>query len=71
MLGDLKRRLLFWRKARRHLEDLSAEQLRHIIAESDYISAAVDATDGLLKPEDMERVKALTRMLKEINDNHR
>ena len=48
-------------------ENLPAEQLRHIIAESDHISAAVDSTKGLLKPEDMERLKALTRTLEEIN----
>ena len=49
------------------VENLPAEQLRHIIAESDHISAAVDSTQGLLKPEDMERLKALTRTLEEIN----
>jgi hypothetical protein len=46
--------------------EYSAGQLRHIIAESDHISAAVDSTHWLLKREDME-IKALTPTLEEIN----
>ena len=67
MLAELKKRLFFWKRNKSRLENLPAEQLRHIIAESDHISAAVDSTQGLLKPEDMERLKALTRTLEEIN----
>lgn len=66
MLAELKKRLFFWKRKSR-LENLPAEQLRHVIAESDHILAAVDATQGLLKPEDLERLKALTRTLEEIN----
>jgi hypothetical protein len=66
VLAELKKRLFFWKRKSR-LENLPAEQLRHIIAESDHISAAVDSTEGLLKPEDMERLTALTRTLEEIN----
>jgi hypothetical protein len=58
--------LFFWKRKSR-LENLPAEELRHIIAESDHISAAVDSTHGLLKPEDTERLKALTRTLEGIN----
>lgn len=46
----------------------SAEELRHIKDESEYISGVVDSTEGLLKPEDMERVKALTRKLQDITN---
>jgi hypothetical protein len=67
VLTALKNRLLFWKKADNLLENLPAEQLRHIMTESDHISAVVDSTHGLLKPEDMERLKALTRTLEEIN----
>jgi hypothetical protein len=67
VLAELKKRLFFWKRNKSRLENLPAEQLRHIIAESDHISAAVDSTQGLLKPEDMERLKALTRTLEEIN----
>ena len=68
MFTGLMKRLLFWRKeSENRLERLPAEQLRHIIAESDHISAVVDSTEGLLKLEDMERLKALTRTLEEIN----
>jgi hypothetical protein len=59
--------LFFWKRNKSRLENLPAEQLRHIIAESDHISAAVDSTEGLLKPVDMERLTALTRTLEEIN----
>ena len=67
MLRELKKRLLFWKRNKSRLESLSAEQLRHIVVESDHISAAVDSTQGLLKPEDMARLTALTRMLEDIN----
>jgi len=67
VLAELKKRLFFWKRNTSRLENLSTEQLRHIIAESDHISAAVESTNGLLKPEDMERLKALTQMLEEIN----
>src|SRR5438552_9358473 len=57
--------LLYWwgtrRDSNKHstvLEQLSAGELRHIKTESDYISATVKSTQGLLKPEDMERLKA-------------
>jgi len=63
----LKNRLFFWKKGKNRLEKLPVEQLRHIITESDYLSAVVDSTQGLLKPEDMERLKAFTRTLEEIN----
>ena len=68
MLAELKNRLFFWKRNKSRLENLPAEQLRHIIAESDHISAAVDSTQGVLKPEDMERLKALTRTLEGINE---
>jgi len=67
VLAELKKHLFFWKRKRSRLENLPAGQLRYIIAESDHISAAVDSTQGLLKPEDMERLKALTRTLEEIN----
>jgi hypothetical protein len=63
----LKKRLFFGKRTKPRLENLPAKQLQHIIAESDHISAAVDSTQGLLKPDDMERLKALTRTLEEIN----
>ena len=66
MFAELTKRLYFWKKGSR-LENLPKEQLRHIIVEADHISAAVESTEGLLKPEDMERLKALTRTLDEIN----
>jgi hypothetical protein len=66
VLAELKKRLFFWKRTKSPLENLPAEQLRHIIVESDHISAAVDSTQGLLKPEDMERLKLLTRTLEEI-----
>jgi hypothetical protein len=68
VLAALKKHLFFWKRNKSRLENLSAEQLRHIIAESDHISAAVDSTQGLLKPEDMARLTALTRMLEKINN---
>jgi hypothetical protein len=43
------------------------DELQYIKNEADYISAAVDSTKGLLKPEDLERVIALTRVLEQIN----
>jgi hypothetical protein len=67
VLAELKKRLFFWKRNKSRFETLSAGELRHIIAESDHISAAVDSTEGLLKPEDMARLKALTRTLEEIN----
>jgi hypothetical protein len=66
VLAELKKRLFFWKNKPR-LESLPAEQLCHIIAESDHVSAAVDSTQGLLKPEDMKRLTVLTRTLEEIN----
>ncbi len=63
MLAELKKRLFFWKRNNPRLENLPAEQLRHIITESDHISAAVDSTQGRLTPEGMERLKALTRTL--------
>jgi hypothetical protein len=66
VLAELKKRLFFWKRKSR-LENLPAEQLHHIIAESDHISGVVESTQGLVKPEDMERLKALTRTLEEIN----
>ena len=66
MLAELKKRLFFWKRKSR-LKNLPADQLRHIIAESDYISAAVESAQGPLKHEDMERLKALTRTREEIN----
>jgi hypothetical protein len=68
VLAEVKKRFFFWKKNKSRLEILPTEQLRHIIAESDHISTAVDSTQGLLKPEDMERLKALTRTLEEINE---
>ena len=38
-----------------------------MIAESDHISAALDLSKGLLKPEDVARLTELTRMLENIN----
>ena len=70
MLVQLKKRLFFWKRNRSRLENLPAKQLRHIIAESDHISAVVESTDGLLQPEDMERLKALTKTLEEITSGH-
>ena len=67
VLAELKNRLFFWRRKKSRLENLPSDQLRHIIAESDHISAAVDSTQGLLKPEDMARLTELTRMLEKIN----
>jgi hypothetical protein len=63
----LNNRLFFWKEEGTRRENLPADQLRHIIPGSDHISAVVDSTQGLLKPEDMERLKALTRTLEEIN----
>jgi hypothetical protein len=43
---ELKKRLFFWKRKSR-LENLPAEQQRHIIAESDHISAAVAFNRGV------------------------
>ena len=67
MLARLKKRLFFWKRNESRLDNLPAEQLRHVAAESDHISAALDSTQGLPKPEDMKRLKALTRTLEEIS----
>jgi hypothetical protein len=48
-------------------EQLPVDELQYIKNETDYIRAAVDSTEGLLKPEDLERVIALTKVLKQIN----
>ncbi len=63
----LKKRLFFWKRTGDRLQDLSAERLRRIKQEADYLSAAVESTNGLLRPEDMERLKALTRTLGDVN----
>jgi hypothetical protein len=44
-------------------EQLPVDELQYIKNETDYIRAAVDSTEGLLKPEDLERVIALTKVL--------
>ena len=49
MLAELKKRLFYWKENKSRLKNFSAGQLRHIIAESDHISAAVDSTQGLLQ----------------------
>lgn len=57
-------------EAQRHQtapEQLPVDDLQYIKSESDYIRAAVDSTEGLLKPEDVERVIALTRVLEQLN----
>jgi hypothetical protein len=48
-------------------EPLPVDELQYIKNETDYIRAAVDSTEGLLKPEDLERVIALTRVLEKSN----
>ena len=54
VLVDLKKRLYFWKRDKSLRESLPAKQLR---------DAPVESTDGLLKPDDMELLKALTRTL--------
>jgi hypothetical protein len=70
MIERLRKWLALWMTggARSNaLEHLPVDELRHIKEEADYISAAVDSTEGLLKPDDMERLKTFTRKLEEIN----
>ena len=68
MLAELKKRVFFWKRNKSRLENLPAEELRHIIAESDHISAVVESIQGLLMPEDMERLKPLTRTIEAMNE---
>jgi len=49
------------------VEQFPVNELQYIKSETDYISATVDSTEGLLQPEDVERVIALTRVLERIN----
>jgi len=48
------------------LEQL-VDELQYIKNETDYISAVVDSTQGLLQPADVERVIALTKVLERVN----
>jgi len=59
MFDTLRERLFFWRKNK----GLSKEELRKIQQEGDYLAAAIDSTKGQLKPEDLDRLKSLTRTL--------
>jgi hypothetical protein len=45
-------------------EQLPVDELQYIKNETDYIQAAVESTEGLLRPEDLERVVALTSRLR-------
>jgi len=62
MLRLLKR--LFGRK-KRGVENCSAEELRHIKQEADHLTSAINSTGGQLTPEELERLRRLTRTLNE------
>ena len=61
MFDTFKKRLFFWKKT----SGVSKEELRNIKQEGNYLTAAIDSTKGQLKPEDLERLKALTRTLQD------
>lgn len=63
MPDSLWKRLFFWKPKR-----LSKEELQNIKQEADHLTAAVDSTQGQLKPEDIERLKALTRTLQDATE---
>jgi fructose/tagatose bisphosphate aldolase len=60
-------RWLFHRRAKAPIERCSVEELKQVKQESDYLAAAIDSTHGLLKPEDMERLKRFTENVDKIN----
>lgn len=63
MFDSFWKRLFFWKNKR-----LSKGELRSIKQEADHLTAAVDSTQGQLKPEDLERLKALTRTLRDATE---
>ena len=67
MIGLLKR--LFGRtKSNAGIETCSSEELRQIKEEADYLRAAVDASNGDLRTDDLQRLRRLTDTLNDINE---